>query len=154
MEGYKHLIECHCVLPQFRKMAEPIFHKFVVFSEVDDSGAVVAKLARCENCGAVHKVHDICSSEIMTSKEDSRNVLTKKDIAPALPKQLVELLEEYGLGIADYEAARFYIENQKWGSNIVLTREQEEEGSSGKLLVFSGPEKFRVDPYFDRNVAE
>lgn len=154
MDGYKHLIECHCVLPQFRKMAEPIFHKFVVFSEIDDAGVVVQKLARCENCGSVHKVYDICASEIVISKEDSRSVLTKKDLASALPKQIVELFEEYGLEIADYEAARFYIENQKWGSNIVLTREQEEEGSSGKAIVFVGPDKFRVDPYFERNIIE
>jgi hypothetical protein len=154
MEGYKHLIECHCVLPQYRNLSEPVFHKFVVFSEIDDSGAVVSKLARCENCGAVHKVHDICSSEIMISKEESRNVMTKRDISPSLPKQLIELLEEYQLGTADYEAAKFYIEHQKWGSNIILTREPEEEGTSGKLLVFVGPEKFRIDPYFDRRVAE
>lgn len=154
MQGYKHLIECHCVLPQYRKLDEPIFHKFVVFSEIDDEGMVTPKLVRCENCGAVHKVYDICMSEIATSKEDSKSVITKKDVAPSLPKQLVEVLEEYQMSVADYEAAKFYIENQKWGSSIILTREPEEGGSSGKMLVFVGSEKFRIDPYFDRNVIE
>lgn len=148
------MIECHCVLPQYRKMAEPIFHKFIVFSEVHDDGTVEPKLARCENCGAVHRVYDICASEIMTSKEESKGILTKKDLSSSLPKQLIDLLEEYSLGIADYEASRFYIDNQKWGSSIVLTKEKEDDGNSGKVLIFVGPEKFRIDPYFERSVVE
>lgn len=149
MEGYKHLIECHCVLPQFRKMENPVFHKFVVFSELDDEGNVVPKLSQCNNCGAIHKVVDICISEIAPGKDETRSVLTKNDVARSLPKQLVELLEEYQLEVADYEFAKFIIENQKWGSLIVLSKEAEEEGGfAGKTLNFVGPEKYRVDPYF------
>jgi hypothetical protein len=149
MEGYKHLIECHCVLPQFRKMENPVFHKFVVFSELDDEGNVVPKLSQCNNCGAIHKVVDICISEIAPGKDETRSVLTKNDVARSLPKQLVELLEEYQLEVADYEFAKFIIENQKWGSLIVLSKESEEEGGfAGKTLNFVGPEKYRVDPYF------
>lgn len=153
MEGYKHLIECHCVLPQYRNTTNPIFHKFVVFSVIDDDGAVVSSLSRCENCGAVHKVIDICKSEIMTSKEDSRSLLTKRDLSSSLPAQLVQLFEEYGLSISDYEAAKFYIDNEKWGSTIILNKELEEDGFSGKMLTFVSSEKFRVDPFFYKDTV-
>ena len=153
MEGYKHIIECHCVLPQYRKSDNPIFHKFVVFSVVDDDGNVVQSLARCENCGAVHKVVDICKSEIMPSKEDSRNVLTKKDISSSLPAQLIQLFDEYSLPTADYEAAKFYIENEKWGSTIILNREREEEGYAGKMVTFISKDKFKIDPFFYRDTV-
>ena len=153
MQGYKHLIECHCVLPQYRKMANPIFHKFVVFSTVDDEGNVVPKMSQCNNCGAVHKVVDICVSEIAPGKDETKSVLTKNDLARSLPKQLVELLEEYELEVADYEYSKFIIENQKWGSMIILSKETEEDGYAGKTLNFVGPEKYRIDPYFDRDTV-
>lgn len=151
MDGYKHLIECHCVLPQYRNIPNPVFHKFVVFSVVEDDGSVVPSLSRCENCGAVHKVIDICKSEIMTAKEDSRSVLTKRDLSSSLPAQLVQLFEEYSLSTCDYEAAKFYIENEKWGATIILSKEKEDDGFSGKMLTFLSGEKFRVDPFFYRD---
>ena len=152
MQGYKHLIECNCVLPQYRKSAKPIFHKFVVFSIVDDGGDVISKLVQCENCGTLHKVHDICKSEIVPGKDESKSVITKKDISTSLPKQIFDLLEEYQLGISDYEAAKFYLENELWGSIIVLTREVEGDGYAGKVLNFVAANKFRIDPYFDKAV--
>lgn len=154
MQGYKHLIECHCVLPQYRKMENPIFHKFVVFSELDEEGNVLPKMAQCNNCGAIHKVVDICISEIAPGKDEARSVLTKNDVSRSLPKQLVELLEEYQLEIADYEYAKFIIENQKWDSLIVLSKEAEEAGGfAGKALKFVGPDRYRVDPYFSTDTV-
>ena len=153
MRGYKHLIECNCILPQFRKMQNPIFHKFVVFSIEDDTGAIVPKMAQCENCNTIHKIIDICKSEIVPGKDETRSVITKSDVVQSLPKQLVELLDEYQLGIADYELARYYIENDMWGSIIVLSREQEGEGYAGKVLNFVAANKYRVDPYFDTDMV-
>lgn len=148
MEGYKHLIECHCVLPQFRQLEKPIFHKFVVFSTLDDEGNVLPKMAQCNNCSAVHKIVDICKSEIAIGKDETRSVLTKSDISRSLPKSLVDLFEEHELGVADYEFAKFIIENEKWGSVIILSKEAEGDGYAGKTLNFVGPEKFRIEPFF------
>lgn len=142
------MIDCHCVLPQYRKLAEPVFHKFVVFSVIDDSGTVVPKISQCDNCGSVHKVYDICKSEIIPGKDETRSVITKKDVSHSLPQNLVSLLEEYNVGIADYEMAKFIIDNERWGSVIILSRETEEDGVSGKMLNFVASNKFRVDPYF------
>lgn len=148
MTGYKHLVECNCVLPQYSKHKNPIFHKFVVFSIVDDSGTVIPKNVQCGNCGTIHKIYDICKSEIIPGKDESKSVITKKDVSASLPKQLVELLDEYELGVADFEASRFYIDNEMWGSSIILSRETDESGYTGKMVTFVGPDKYRVDPYF------
>lgn len=149
MQGYKHLIECHCVLPQYRKMENPVFHKFVAFSVLDEDGNVLPKMAQCNNCGAIHKVVDICVSEIAPGKDEAKSVLTKSDISRSLPEQLAGLLEEYQLDVADYEYAKFIIENERWGSMIILSKEAEENGGyAGKSLNFVGPNKYRIDPFF------
>lgn len=154
MQGYKHLVECHCVLPQYRKMVNPVFHKFVVFSLIDDEGNVIPKMSQCNNCGAVHKVVDICVSEIVPGKDETRSVVTKNDIARSLSKQLVEILEEYQLDVADYEMAKHIVENQLWGSIIILSKEAEESGGfTGKTLKFTEPDRFRIEPYFDNDTV-
>lgn len=149
IQGYKHLIECHCVLPQYRKLTNPVFHKFTVFSVLDDEGNVLPKMSQCNNCGAIHKVVDICVSEMVPGKDEAKSVITKNDIARSLPKQLVDVLQEYQLEVADYEYSKFIIENERWGSIIVLSKETEEDGGfAGKTLTFVGPDKYRIDPFF------
>ena len=78
MNGINHLIECQCILPQYKKRNNPPFHRFVVFSIVDDSDDVVEKFSQCNNCGIVHRVYDICKSEIASGHE-SLNSLPSKD---------------------------------------------------------------------------
>ena len=151
MEGTKHIIECNCVLPQYRKSENPVFHKFVAFSVIDDSGTVVPKTVQCENCGTIHKIYDLCRSEIIPGKDETKSVITKNDIVVSLPDQLVKIFEDHNLGIADYEAAKFYLENEKWGSIIILSKEIEGGGYSGKTLTFVSPGKFKIDPYFYRD---
>ena len=93
MKGAKHLIQCHCILPQFRRMKDPIFHKFVVFTVIDDNDKVLPKIVHCNNCGIVHNVVDICQSEIVTGREMSLSVMTKEDIRACIPENLSKLLD-------------------------------------------------------------
>ena len=153
MQGYKHLIDCHCVLPQYRTKADPVFHKFVVFSVMDDDGNVDPKTVQCNNCGAIHRVVDICKSEIVPGKDEAKSVVTKSDVALSLPTQLVELLDQYQLEVPDFELAKFYLDNKRWGSTLVLNREKEGNGMSGKVLNFVGPDRYRVDPFFETDVV-
>ena len=84
MKGVKHLIQCHCILPQYKNSPEPIFHKFVVFSEIDEEDNFVTKLAQCNNCGVIHKVVDACKSEIVRGMEESSAILTIPEIKKSL----------------------------------------------------------------------
>ena len=103
MPGLKHLIQCHCILPQYRKMEDPIFHQFVVFSKTDESGDIVPKLAKCNNCDTLHRVVDFCRSEIMHGKDEEISVLTIKEIEASLPEKVSESLSNHFCDIATYE---------------------------------------------------
>ena len=147
-KGVKHLLQCHCVLPQYRKMPDPVFHQFMAFSIIDlESDTVIPKFSECNNCGAVHKVIDFCRSEIVVGKEDMRSQLSIKDIRHSIPEALFELLEAYNKEIPDFEHAQFILENESWDDYIVLTREEIEDYVQGKLVRFISNEKFRVESY-------
>ena len=147
MKGIKHLVQCHCILPQYKNSKNPVFHKFTVFSILDESDTVLVKYAECNNCGSVHKVYDVCKSEIVPGKEDSRSVLKKEDFRFSLPDSLFELLGQYEKEICDYEFSQFIIDNEVWDSTITLTREELEDHVQGKLLRFLESEKFRIESY-------
>jgi hypothetical protein len=146
MDGIKHLIQCHCVLPTLRKLPNPVFHSFVVFSVLDESGSVVQKDASCNNCGVIHRVVDICKSEI-TSKENSSAIISEEDISLMIPSQLSNILKTYQCDIATWELVHFVYSEGKWGTQIVLKREAESGSSKGKLMIVEGPEKFKIETF-------
>jgi len=154
IQAYKHLIECHCVLPQFRNREKTLYHKFAVFSTVDESDTVVPSLSQCNNCGTIHKVFDICKSEILGGKDESRAVETKEDVILSLPAALIELFSSYSLDLPDYQMARFILENEKWDSTVVLASETGTDRCEGKILRFVSKDKFRVEPFSRQEAIE
>ena len=152
VRGLKHLIQCHCMLPQYRNSKDPVFHQFVVFSVLDEeSDSITPKFAECNNCGAAHKIIDICKSELLTGREDVRSQLTIEDTKHSLPDSLFELLQSYDRELPDYEHAQFILENETWGEYIVLTRDEFDEYTQGKLVKFISCDKFRVESYTMRH---
>jgi hypothetical protein len=147
VQGVKHLIQCHCVLPQYRKLPEPLFHKFVVFSIIDDQDQVIPKAARCNNCGAVHKIVEIGRSEVALRKEDSRAIITQAELAMSLPEDVVKLFQTYDVDLATWEQAAFVLDNQQWGTAITLVRETEDDDTTGKVLVIMATNRFRVESF-------
>ena len=64
MKYLKHLIECQCILPQYKKQDKVLFHKFPVFTLFkenvnQDFSQPIEKYVKCNNCDAVHRVYDI-----------------------------------------------------------------------------------------------
>ncbi len=148
MAGTKHLIQCHCILPQFRNKKEAVFHKFVVFSAIDkESDSVLVHYANCNNCGVTHKIYDICKSELVHGSEDISSVPTINDYSLSLPKQLFETLSHYNCDIADYQHAQHIVDNKEWGKHIVLKREEVQDSTQGKMLVFVDEDKYRIESY-------
>ena len=145
--GVTHLVECTCILPQYLKSDNPVFHKFVVFSVVKEDNTVEQKYAQCNFCGVVHNIIDICESEIVYGKEDTHSVLTKEDIAISLPQRLAALLEDYKCDLHVWEHAKFIIDEQQWSEHIVLTRELIDGRQTGKFLSIASPERFGISPY-------
>ena len=147
MDGVKHLVQCHCVLPQYRKRKDPVFHKFLAFSIIDDNDNVIPKFVQCDNCGIVHKVIDICRSEFITGREELKTFTQKSDIAFGLNSNVCDVLESYDCDIATWEEVKFIIDHKKWGRRIVLTRETIDDQTQGKALVINGLDNMQIEPF-------
>ena len=147
MNGTKHLIQCHCVLPQFKNKDETTFHKFVVFSIFDDNDNIMPHLARCNNCDMVHKIIDVCRSEFIYTLEDTDSILTKNDFRRSVPSDLCKILDENMCDIATWENAKFILENELWGQMITLTKDDIGDSSQIKILTISNKNKFKISTH-------
>ena len=146
VRGLIHLIDCVCILPQYANREVPIFHRFAVFSELRDD-VVVEKIAKCNNCGVMHRVIDVCRSDIIYGHDDVRGALNIKDIAMSLPKHIVDVLETNNCSIATWEHVKFNLEHQRWGSYVVITSEEVDGHRSGKALAFIDETRINVIPF-------
>ena len=144
--GHKHLIECRCILPQFQKMKDPPLHKFVVFSVLEDD-EILPKLAQCNNCGIVHRVTDVCKSDIVVGKEHAGSIMTVSEVLSHLPEQLREQLEAQDADLATCEAARFIVDNEHWGDYVVLTSDKADNMRQGKYIRILGKTLYKIDSF-------
>ncbi len=147
MRGMKHLVQCHCILPQYRKRKDPFFHKFIVFSVIDDNDNPIVKYCHCNNCGVVHKVHDLCQSEIVIGKEASLSLMTKEDIRASIPANISKILDTYECDIPIWEEVQFYYETGLESPGIVLTKEPFKGTVSGKILYLLGASKVKIESF-------
>mgnify|MGYP000072445346 CR=1 FL=1 len=151
--GQKHLIQCHCILPQYRKSVIPVFHKFVVFSVIDKD-VVVPKYVQCNNCNVVHKIYDICKSEIIPGRDELRTVTTIEEVQLSLPEDLINVLKTYECELPTWEHAKYIFDEDKWGEKIILTRDKIEDEVQGKLLTIQKRNKFVLENYINREVIK
>jgi len=149
----KHLIQCHCILPQFRKLPQPVFHKFMVFSVIDND-TVVPKYVQCNNCNAVHRVFDICKSEMPPGRDELRSVTTIDEIKIFIPADLRNLLETYKCELPIWEHIKFCLDESRWGEKVILTRETIENEITGKILTVVSKDKFTLESYLSREEIE
>ena len=149
MQGYKHIVECHCILPQFRSAKNPPWHKFIVFSIIDDADTVIPKHARCNNCGVIHNVFDISKSEILPGQETGA-VMEIEDVQLMLPDSLKNILISYSCDIATWENVLFVLQNAKFPCNIILDKKEDEGIISGKLLEMKSHGNYLIKPYSSR----
>jgi hypothetical protein len=151
MECIKHLVECHCKLPQYGRKPNAPYHQFVVFSIIDNSETIIPKHAMCNNCGVVHNVIDIAKSEILLGQEIGA-VMTEDDVGLMLPESLRNILISYNCNIATWEHVLFILQNNKFPENIIINREIEDDLISGKILTMSSHGNYQIIP-FSRKVA-
>lgn len=151
--GQKHLIKCRCVLSQFKRLEFPPIHQFVVFSVIGDDDKVQVKFAQCNNCGIVHKVTDICQSEIMPSRDTMTSLITVNDIKPSIPKELSVLLDGNNADLATWEAVQFLLTNKSWGQFVVISSDVEDGFKQGKYVVIMGENLFKVESFMRNEVV-
>lgn len=144
MAGIKHLIDCHCVLAIYKKNEKIINHKFPVYSKLNESGNVIPKLVKCNNCEALHNVYGICKSEIKGGKDQTSTTITKDDLSLMLPDKLSNLLIKIDADISTWEHALDIIEEARWNEQIVIKRDVIDELQVVKILTILSEDKFKV----------
>ena len=142
LEGVRHLIECHCTLPQYRNANPPVYHKFVVFSVLDED-AIQKKLVQCNNCGIIHKVVDLCKTEIAHGMEEGQSLRSIEDIKIGIPDKMVNFLIQQNADISTWEYVEFILDN-KQEKEVILKKEQKDDLTQLKILHIKEDGTFKV----------
>lgn len=153
VRGVKHLVACRCILPTMKNRPNAPVHKFIVFS-IQQDDKVIEKMVTCNNCGIVHKVFEVCKSEIIHNLEGTNSSLTIEDLSVQLPETVVKLLSSYEKDLPDYEHVKFMLDENKIGNFVVLTQEFNEGRKSGKVLKYKGKGKFEIEPFSRSEIIE
>lgn len=111
-----------------------MFHKFVVFSVINDEDAVVEKVTKCPNCDALHSVSEIGKSEIAYGRDGSSSAIDIEDIKSQLPTGIASILDRHKVDEATYEQALFYVNTYNSDDPIVLAKERIENKVSVKAM--------------------
>jgi len=142
----KHLVKCHCFLPQYKNLDDPPAHQFVVFSILNEQGDVIPSYAQCNNCGIIHRVIEVGESQI-TRKESMLSLPQIDDIKPSLPDWLVTILEKHDCELHVWQEAEFIYRNKLFGKHIILSREREGNIVIGKLLIILGERLHKIETF-------
>jgi hypothetical protein len=151
MRGVKHLVECHCILPQYKKRKDPIFHKFVVFSVVDENDEVIPKICQCNNCGVLHNIVDLCKSEIVRGAEESGSIVSIDDLRFSLPKDISAVLDSHKCDLPTWEYVKFVFDTERWGEIIVISKEELEDLTQIKLMKIISESKINIESRTRKN---
>jgi len=152
IDGLRHLIECHCILPQFRNRKEPVYHKFVVFSITNDD-VFQQKLVQCNNCGIVHKVIDFCKSEIVHGIEENKSLRTIEDIKLGIPKTICEFLTQQNADLSIWEFVEFVLENNL-EKDVVIKKDDSGGITQVKILQIKQDGTFKVRNHTRQDIVE
>ena len=145
MSGFKHLIECHCILKILKNNKNVNYHKFPVYSKFDKNKKVIPKLVKCNNCESAHWVYDICKSELKGGKDQTLLTITKDDLTLSMPNKLINILNKFNCDISIWEHCLDILEEERWNEFVVLKRDIIDENEHVKLIIFKSEEKFKIE---------
>ena len=146
VEYVKHLIECKCVLPQFKLVEPPRWHLFVAFSEIDESGMIIPSFVACNNCGTIHKVTEVGVSGIL-ARDNIPSLPNTEDIKAGLPERLAGILKSHDCDLATYQEVAWIMEHQKWGRTVILSKEVVEGFLLVKSLFIIGETLWKINSH-------
>ncbi len=142
--GIKHLVECHCELPIYKNKEDIIYHKILVYSKFNKKGKIVEKIVSCENCSTLHKVYDICKSEIVKGgKDQNKAAITIEELEIQIPDKISRILEKNKCTLPIYEEIIDALDQDVVNHSIIINRELIEGKYQVKILnIDSG--KFKI----------
>jgi hypothetical protein len=118
-----------------------------VFS-LTDNETVKEKYVTCNNCDIVHRVYDICKSEIKWGKEGYKSLIyTKEDISFNLAnngkQNISDLLTINDVDIPDWELVDYLIEKNLEG-HVVLSKKEIDNDVNYKILYLLKDGKIKI----------
>lgn len=81
-----------------------------------------------------------------------RSLASIDDIKVGMPQTLANLLEQNNADLPTYEAAQFAWANEKWGSFVVLSTDEEDGLRQGKYVLILGTNMFKVETFERKEV--
>ena len=143
--GIKHLVECHCTLKIYEGKKDHLYHKFPVYTVFDNNKKAIPKISQCNNCNTLHKVIDVCKSEIIRSGKDFNSTgLTIEDIKLQINNKLANILTSYDSDISTWELVLDIIEKEAWEYPVVISRDVIEGEYYVKYLNIISEDKFKI----------
>ena len=147
----KHLIECNCILKQFELIEPTVFHKFIVFSIINDDESFKPSYAKCNNCGGIHKIIEIGKSEKL-KRESAPTLPDAEEIKTTLPEKLNDILSKYTIDLPTWQEIKFLYENEQWGKPVILHKEEENGERFGKYLLLIGKTLWKIDSFSTEDI--
>lgn len=153
MNYITHLIECSCILPLYSKSEKPIYHKFPVFSTLNEKEELEEKYVACNNCDVIHKVTDFCSSEVMTDTSNYRGlVTTKEDLEHSLNDKIISVLIKNDCEVDVWEKLDFLFENNI-SDHVVISKKYEESSIICQIIYIESDGSYKIKrEIFQRNL--
>ena len=147
-----HLIECQCILPLYKKSKKLIFHKFTVFSEINDNDEVKEKYVSCNNCDSIHKVTEVLKSEVVWGNDSYKNLVTtiediKFNLSNEGYEKIINILEQNNCEISIWENINFLIQNDLEESVIISKEEIDNSVVIKKLFYLNNNFKLKKEIY-------
>ncbi len=153
-QGGKHLVRCSCVLPQLSKQKNPPDHEFVVFSVYDDeTGEFDASFVQCDNCGVIHKVVEFCVSVILRGRDELKSVVTVDDLKKSVSAPMAEVLEQNRADLPTWQQLAWIIEEEQWGTPVILSSEYLEGVRQGKIMTVIGKTLYKISNFMNETAA-
>ena len=123
-----HLVECQCTLPLFKNKTKPVYHKFKVFSIINEESSLESKYVICDNCSAVHEVSEVQKSNILWGQEGYKSLVKSiEDITFNLESEgmsnVVGILASNKCDITVWEQIEHIYENNLEGHTCLIKKE-------------------------------
>jgi len=122
-----------------------VYHKFPVYSKLNEDGKVISKIVQCNNCNVIHKVNDLCRSEILGGKDELIINLSLDDLSIQLPQRLANILIKNNCNRATFEHAIDVIEEERWGEAIILSRQIIDDKQHIKMIEILSIDRYKLN---------
>jgi len=155
IEGYKHSLECRCVLPQFQDNDSVIFHQFTVFSTCTIDNTVDndikneptiefhETIVACPNCNLLHRVTGFCRSTIL-NEDDNAVAVNIDDLKVGMPDELVNVLDSYNCDLSTFEEVKFAYATDAL-RNIILRKTITDKNLLAKVLIMNPGGRYTIE---------